>query len=326
MRVLVAPDSFKGTFSAHEVAGRVGAGLESVGIEADRCPIADGGEGTLDVLVHGAGGEIVTESATGPLGEQIESRFAVLARGDTSVVEAAAAAGLGLVEPSEGTADRATTRGVGELIVAASRVSRRIMVAVGGTASTDGGLGALEAVREGGGLAGHELVVLCDVTTPFEDAARVFARQKGAGPELVERLERRLDRLADVLPLDPRGRPGTGAGGGLAGGLWAALGARLAPGADRVLEAVNFDSRLRAARAAVVGEGRLDAQTEAGKAVAVAARWARRAEVRVDAIVGRAEVPVAALGRLGLASVREASTAEEIEAAARELGRELLAG
>ena len=326
MRVLVAPDSFKGTFSAREVAGRVGAGLESVGIEADRCPIADGGEGTLDVLVHGAGGEIVTESVTGPLGEQIESRFAVLARGDTAVVEAAAAAGLGLVEPSEATADRATTRGVGELIVAASRVSRQILVAVGGTASTDGGLGALEAVREGGGLAGHELVVLCDVTTPFEDAARVFAAQKGAGPALVERLERRLDRLADVLPLDPRGRPGTGAGGGLAGGLWAALGARMAPGADRVLEAVDFDPRLRAAGAAVVGEGRLDAQTEAGKAVAVAARWARRAEVRVDAIVGRAEVPVAALGRLGLASVREASTAEEIEAAARELGHELLAG
>jgi glycerate kinase len=326
MRVLVAPDSFKGTFSAHAVAGYVAGALESVGIEADRCPIADGGEGTLDVLVHGAGGEILTESVTGPLGEHIESRFAVLASGDTSVVEAAAAAGLGLVEPSEGTADRATTRGVGELIVAASGMSRRIMVAVGGTASTDGGLGALEAIREGGGLAGHELVVLCDVTTPFEDAVRVFAPQKGADPGLVERLERRLDRLADVLPFDPRGRPGTGAGGGLAGGLWAALGARLAPGADRVLEAIDFDPRLRAAGAAVVGEGRLDAQTEAGKAVAVAARWARRAEVRVDAIVGRAEVPVAALGRLGLASVREASTAEEIEAAARELGRELLAG
>jgi glycerate 2-kinase len=326
MRMLVAPDSFKGTFAAREVAGHIAVGLESVGIEADRCPIADGGEGTLDVLVDGVGGEIVAESVTGPLGEPIESRFAVLARGDTAVVEAAAAAGLGLVDPSEETADRATTRGVGELIIAASPVSRRILIAVGGTASTDGGLGAVEAIRERGGIAGRDLVVLCDVTTPFEDAARVFAPQKGAGPELVGRLERRLDRLADVLPLDPRGRPGTGAGGGLAGGLWAALGARLAPGADRVLEAIDFDARLRTARAVVVGEGRLDAQTEAGKAVAVAARWARRAEVRVDAIVGRAELPIAALGRLGLASVREASTEAEIEAAGRELGRELEPG
>ncbi|MFL5871348.1 MAG: glycerate kinase [Solirubrobacterales bacterium] len=324
MRVLVAPDSFKGTFPAREVADRIAAGLESTGIEADRCPIADGGEGTLDVLVHGAGGEVFTANVSGPLGDPVEARYAVLASGDTAVVEAAEAVGLGLVEPSEETADRATSRGVGELIVAAARTSHRVLVAVGGTGSTDGGRGAVDAVREGGGIEGRELVVLCDVTTPFEDAARVFAAQKGAGSDLVGRLDRRLDRLADTLPLDPRGRPGTGAGGGLAGGLWAALDARLAPGADRVLEAIGFDPRLRGARAAVVGEGRLDSQTEAGKAVAVAARWARRAEVRVDAIVGRSEIPIAALGRLGLSSVREASSAEEIEAAARELGLELL--
>jgi glycerate 2-kinase len=316
--VLVAPDSFKGTLTAPEVAAAISGGLARAGIEADPCPVADGGEGTLDVLLAARGGTVRDVEVGGPLGAPVRARVGVLDDG-VAVVEAAEAIGLGLIPPQERDPVRATSRGIGELIVAAARGgASRILVAVGGTATTDGGHGAVDAVRDAGGVDAP-LTVLCDVRTRFVDAARVFAPQKGADEAAVAQLADRLDALADAYPRDPRAVAGSGAGGGLSGGLWAALGAELVPGARCVLQAVGFNTRLERARSVIVGEGRLDAQTEAGKAIAEICSEARIAGCRVDAIVGRNELDVAARQRLGLASVREASSPGELEAAALEL-------
>src|SRR5215210_344378 len=268
-QILVAPDSFKGTFRASQVAAAIGRGLERAGLEPpDLCPVADGGEGTAEVLVLALGGRTEGAEATDPLGRRITAGFALIEDGATAIVEVAAASGLGRVAEHERDAEAATSRGTGELVVAAVAAGAGVvLVAAGGSATTDGGAGAVDAIQEGGGLGGARLVVLCDVRTPFERAPSVFAPQKGADPAAVARLEQRLQALADGWPRDPRGRPMTGAAGGLAGGLWAACGAILAPGAPFVLEALNFDARLRAARAVIVGEGRLDEQTLQGKIV-----------------------------------------------------------
>ena len=162
----------------------------------------------------------------------------------------------------------ASTYGTGELIAAGAQAGAAvIIVAVGGSATSDGGAGALEAIEEAGGLGGARLVVLCDVRTPFEDAPKVFGPQKGADAEMVARLERRLDALAAGWPRDPRGVPMTGCAGGLSGGLWAVHGATLEPGAPWVLDALDFNDRMRASRAVVTGEGKLDEQTLQGKLV-----------------------------------------------------------
>src|SRR6059058_675558 len=196
--VLVAPDSFKGTFRATEVAGAIGRGLERAGLmPPDLCPVADGGEGTLDALLTQLGGEYLAAEASDPLGRPVRAGFALLEDGGTALVEMAAASGLGLVAEAERDAWAASTRGTGELIAAAAQAGARvILVAVGGSATTDGGAGAVEAIEAAGGLRGAKLVVLSDVRTPFEDAARVFGPQKGADPALVERLTARLHELA----------------------------------------------------------------------------------------------------------------------------------
>ena len=282
--VLVAPDSFKGTFSAPEVAGAIAAGLRSAEREAIEFPVADGGEGTMDVLVNALGGELRSVTAPDPLGRPVEARFALLPDGG-AVVETAQASGLGLVAEDERDAWAASTRGTGELIVAAVEAgAERVLVTVGGSATTDGGAGALEALEEAG--ISPELEVLCDVRTPFEKAPSVFGPQKGADPALVERLERRLDELAAKLRRDPRGEPMTGAAGGLSGGLWAAHGARLVAGAPYVLDAIGFDPLMRDAAFVVAGEGRLDSQTLAGKIVGEVATRCRQGGVTCHAIVG----------------------------------------
>src|SRR4051812_22059433 len=220
--VLVAPDSFKGTFRASEVAAAIGRGLERAGLmPPDLCPVADGGEGTLDALLPGLGGEVVGAEAHDPLGRELTGCFGLVEDGGTAVVETATASGLALVEESERDAWAASTYGTGELIAAAAQAGAAvIIVAVGGSATTDGGAGALEAIEEAGGLGGARLVVLCDVRTPFEHAPKVFAPQKGADEAMVARLERRLDELVGTLPRDPRGVPMTGGAGGPSGGLW----------------------------------------------------------------------------------------------------------
>lgn len=286
MRFLVSPDSFKGTFGAGEVAEAIAAGIEAGGAEADRCPVADGGEGTMEVLLAALGGERRTAAVRDPLRRPIDASFGLLGEGGTAIVEAAQASGLPLVAPAERDAERADTFGTGELIAAAVGAgARRVLLAVGGSATTDGGAGAIEALRGAGLLGRVEIEILCDVGVPYEDAAPVFAPQKGADPAAVERLTARLEALAAGLPRDPRGVPMTGCGGGLSGGLWA-HGARLRPGAAFVLDAVGFDERLARADAVVGGEGRFDSQSLAGKIVGEIAERCEAAGKPLHLVVG----------------------------------------
>ena len=223
------------------MADAIAKGVRAGGGEAEALPAADGGEGTMDCLLRVLGGETRDVAAHDPLGREIEASFAVLADG-RAVVEVAQASGLGLVAEGERDAEAASSAGTGELIVAAvSSGAERVLVAAGGSATTDGGAGAIEAIEASGGLGKAKLEVICDVSTPFERAAEAFAPQKGADPETVSRLTERLTARAGALPRDPRGKAMTGAAGGLAGGLWATYGARLVPGAAYVLGALRFD-------------------------------------------------------------------------------------
>jgi len=321
-RFLVAPDSFKGTISAPAVAATIAAGIREAGGEADVCPVADGGEGTAEALRAALGGEVRRATAHDPLGRPIESEFVLLAGGETAAIDTASASGLPLVAPAERDAEAASTYGTGELIAAAVAAgARRVILAAGGSATTDGGAGAIEALRERGGLGGAALEVLCDVTTPFERAAVVFAPQKGAGPAAVERLTERLARLATELPRDPRGMPMSGCAGGLSGGLWAAFDAGLRPGAAFVLDLLGFERRLREADAAVTGEGRIDSQSLEGKIVGEIAAICARVGRDLFVLVGRDELDHAALAGLPIRSVREAGTLAELRAAGAELAR-----
>jgi glycerate kinase len=317
-RVLAAPDSFKGTFSAPQVAAALARGLRAAGVEADELPVADGGEGTMEVLVGALGGEVRAARASDPLGRPVEASFALLPGGRTAVVETAQASGLWRVEEHERDAWAASTLGTGELIVAAVEAgAETVIVTVGGSATTDGGAGALEALDEAG--VEPAFVVLCDVRTPWELAPSVFAPQKGADPDTVARLEERLDELARSAPRDPRGEPMTGAAGGLSGGLWAHRGARLRAGAPYVLDTIGFDDHMRAAPFVVTGEGRLDEQTLQGKIVGEVATRCRQAGVSCHAVVGQNALEPFRIRMLDLASVTEAGALEEIEAAGREL-------
>ena len=191
--------------------GAIGRGLEQGGWQVELCPVADGGEGTLEVLLGALGGELVTVSASDPLGRQIEAAFGVAegpGSGRVAVVETAAASGLGLLAGDELDPLGASTAGTGELILAAALAGAAVIyVGVGGSATTDGGVGAIHAIEEGGGLGTARLVVLSDVRTPFEAAARVYGPQKGADGGDVGRLTRRLHALARGFDRDPRGNP-----------------------------------------------------------------------------------------------------------------------
>jgi glycerate kinase len=336
---LVAPDSFKGTFSAREVADAIAEGLRDAGREARELPVADGGEGTMEVLVAALGGEVRTLSVSDPLGSPVEAAFALLPDG-SAVVEMAQASGLSLVAEPDRDAWAASTRGTGELIAAAAEAGASpIVVTVGGSATTDGGAGALEALKDaglapaaspGGPAASRrrrsstspeslELHVVCDVRVPFEDAPRVFGPQKGADAAMVGRLERRLDELAATFPRDPRGEPMTGCAGGLSGGLWAAYGATLMPGAPYVLDAIGFDAMMRGSAFVVTGEGSLDEQTLQGKIVGEVATRCRQGGVACHAIVGRDRLEPFEERIIDLASVTEASTLDELRRAGHAL-------
>jgi glycerate kinase len=322
--VLVAPDSFKGTLRATEVAAAIGRGLESEGVPVDLCPVADGGEGTMEVLVTALGGETRGAEVSDPLGRPARAGFALIEEGGTAIVEMAAASGLGRVAEDERDAEAASTAGTGELILAAIEEGAQVVVVgAGGSATTDGGEGAIAAIEDGGGLRGARLVVLCDVRTPFERAAVEFAPQKGADAEAVNRLDARLREIARRLPRDPTGVPMTGAAGGLSGGLWAAFGAHLEPGAPFILDALGFDARMRAARAVVVGEGKMDASTLRGKAAAEIAVRARQAGVTAHAITGRNELGSFDVRILALERILEAGTPEALEQAGVQLAHRL---
>lgn len=312
--MLVAPDSFKGTMSALTVAEALTAGLTGAGADVVSCPLADGGEGTTAALHAAWGGELVRYSVAGPLGDLVEAELLLV--GGRAALDTASASGLHLVPADRRDPLRASTFGTGQLIAAAVAAgAREVLVGVGGSASTDGGAGALAALDEAGGVGGAALTVLCDVRTPFELAAEVFGPQKGATPAQVAALTSRLHTLAGRLPRDPRGIRRTGAAGGLSGALWAVYGADLVSGADAVLDAVGFDERLSGVDLVVTGEGRLDAQTAQGKLVAVVAQRAARRGVPVVAVVGRRDLDDAGVRALGLREVVEAGDPQALEAA-----------
>jgi glycerate kinase len=316
---LIAPDKFRGTHSAHEVGLAIARGLGTADA-LDICPVADGGEGTMEILLAALGGVLIDRAAHDPLGRSISAALGVLDDRALAIVEVARASGLGLLSPSEIDAEAASTAGTGELIAAAlTEGVRTVVVAAGGSATTDGGAGAIQAIERAGGLRGAKLIVLTDVRTPFERAAEVFGPQKGADPNAVKRLTARLQRQADTLPRDPRGVPMSGAAGGLSGGLWARYDATIVPGARWVLDAIGFDERLGRARAVITGEGRIDSTTLEGKAVFEIAVRCARAGVPVHAVVGSSALTAAESARLTLASIREASSIPDLEAAGRAL-------
>jgi glycerate kinase len=269
----------------------------------------------------------VAADAHDPLGRELRGSFALVEDGGTAIVETATASGLSLVAEDERDAWAASTYGTGELIAAAAAAGAAVIVVpVGGSATTDGGAGALEAIEEAGGLGGARLVVLCDVHTVFEHAPRVFGPQKGADEAMVRRLEQRLDTLASGWPRDPRGVPMTGCAGGLSGGLWAVHGATLEPGAPWVLDALDFDDRMRAARAVITGEGKLDEQTLQGKLVGEIGTRTRQAGVPLHAIVGTDALDAFGKRMIDLMRVIEATNLEALEAAGETLGEELAKG
>ena len=255
--------------------------------------MADGGEGILEAM----GGSVRRTRVRGPLGEAVEAEWRQ--QGKTAIVEMAQAAGLALVGGAEWNDPmRASTAGVGDLISAVVAAgARRVVVGVGGSATTDGGLACLTALEPHARLRGVELVVACDVTTTFVDAAEEFAPQKGATPAQVALLRRRLERLAQVYEeqygVDVRSMPGSGAAGGLAGGL-AALGATLVPGFDVVAEAVGLADRLEDADLVVTGEGFLDEHSLDGKVVGGVAALAAEAGVPLLVVVGQVYEDMAA--------------------------------
>ncbi|MGH9229241.1 MAG: glycerate kinase [Acidimicrobiales bacterium] len=285
MRVIAAPDKLRGTATARDVAGALGRAAAVAGWACDEVPLADGGEGMLEVL----GGPNRTASVTGPLGDPASAEWRL--DGRTAVIEMAQASGLGLVGGPDGNDPvAASTVGTGELIgTAVDSGARRVLVGLGGSATTDGGLGALRALYPLHRLGGLELVALCDVRTHFVDAAEVFAPQKGASPAQVELLRRRLDRLADVYRsdygVDVRDLDGAGAAGGLAGGL-AVAGASLVPGFEVVADELGLHDLVEGADLVITAEGFLDQQSFEGKVVGGVVGLAAPLGVPCVAIVG----------------------------------------
>jgi glycerate kinase len=285
VRVLAASDKFKGTLTAAQACAAIGHACWELGIDCTEMPMADGGEGTLQIL----GGANRRTTVTGPLGDPVEAEWR-LSNG-VAVIEMARASGLALVGGAEGNDPvAASTQGTGELIDAALDFgARKIIVCLGGSATTDGGYGALRAIGTPARLKAVEFLVACDVDTLFVDAAEVFAPQKGATPAQVRLLRGRLERLAQLYQsehgIDVSSIPGSGAAGGLAGAL-AALGATLMPGFDIVAEETGFDEAVRTHDLVITGEGMLDATSFDGKVVGSVRDYAAEAGVPVVAVVG----------------------------------------
>jgi len=305
VRVVAAPDKFRGTATAADVAAAIGRAARSASWRCDEVPLADGGDGLLDVL----GGVNRTTVVTGPLGDPVEAGW----RHDRgrAVIEMARASGLALIGgPEANDPIAADTYGTGELIQGAVEAgATRVIVGLGGSATTDGGLGALRALHPHQRLRAIELLVACDVRTPFLDAAEVFGPQKGATRAQVRLLSNRLARLADVYRedhgVDVTTLPGAGAAGGLAGGL-AAIGGQLLDGFALVAEELELDQALEDADLVVTGEGFLDEASFDGKVVGGVAEMAADLGVPVVAIVGEevdSDEVRGAVARSGIAEV-----------------------
>ncbi len=334
-RILIAPDKFKGSLTATQVAAAVARGICDCAPDVEvRClPVADGGDGTLEAAVA-AGFERVPERATGPTGQPVGTAYAI--KGDTAVVEMADVSGLSRLPGGTPAPLRATSRGTGELVAAAlDRGARRIVLGIGGSACTDGGAGMLQALgaslrdsaghelAPGGGalreiaaldltglhprLGEAEIVVACDVDNPLTGplgAAAVYGPQKGATGDDVATLDANLTRLADHVArhtgADHRDQPGAGAAGGVGFAAIAVLGATLRPGIDLMLQLLEFEKQVHGTDLVVVGEGSLDTQTLHGKAPVGVARLARAAGARVVAVCGRCELSEEQLREAGV--------------------------
>jgi glycerate kinase len=285
VRVIAATDKFRGTASAAEVAASVARAVAGMGGQCDQAPVADGAEGTLAAL----GGPTRSSLVMGPLGDPVDAPWRL--RGGTAVIEMALASGLALAGGADGNDPiAATSHGTGELIAnALDAGARRIIVGMGGSATTDGGLGAVRAIWGVSRLRGVELIAACDVRTTFVDAARVFAPQKGATPAQVALLTRRLSRLVDVyredFGVDVAPLIGGGAAGGLGGGL-AAAGAELVSGFDLVADELGLAERIDAADVVITGEGFLDEESFDGKVVGGVVSLAGQLDRPVLAVVG----------------------------------------
>lgn len=360
MKCVLAMDSFKGSLTAVEACAALGEGLRQAlgeGVEVVHCPMADGGEGTGEALRAVMGGEWKPCRVAGPMpGQTVEAGWIEFMEGRAALVEMASASGLILVPPGERDPLRSTTRGTGELIrEAAAGGVERIWLAVGGSATVDGGAGAAQALgwelkdaqgadlpaggaalRRLGSVSGPTgarlppIEVLCDVTNTLlgpEGAARVFGPQKGADPGAVTALEAGLNRLAEVvrrdLSFDMAGLVGGGAAGGLAAGAAAFLGASLVSGIDRVMDAIGLADRLSGADWVITGEGCFDSQSLHGKVVSGVARAASAAGIPVAVVAGRIRLrppeyrEVGIRAAIGLADEGEPDAQVMAEAVAR---------
>lgn len=317
-------DKFKGTISATDAAAAIGRACVALGHECVELPLADGGEGLLEVF----GGPNRYTLVTGPLGDPVHAGWRI--DKGRAIIEMAQASGLSLIGGAEHNDPiAATTTGVGELIEAALAAgATRIIVGLGGSATTDGGFGAVRALSGPGRLRSVDLLIACDVTTKFVDAAAMFAPQKGASLAQVKLLAGRLERMAQMYEaeyrVDLREISGSGAAGGLAGGL-AALGGQIISGFELVAEELGLESRLGNADLVITGEGFLDAHSMEGKVVGGVIGLAESSRTRVAAIVGEAEedhglkIPIISLAeRFGLEAAM-LRTSELIETCAREL-------
>ena len=341
MKVVLAPNAFKGSMSAAAVARAMARGvLDAVpGAEVVQVPVADGGDGLVNVALEALGGKEVRLSVADPLGRPRESVFCFLPEKRLAAVEMALASGLVLLEEKERNPLYTTTLGTGELIRAALDLGvRHLYVGLGGSATNDGGLGVARALgarffdRQGrelepvGGslarlaridlsgldprLADCRILAACDVDNPLygpRGAARIYGPQKGADPAQVEELDHGLrilaERIQDDLGLDVADLPGAGAAGGLGAGMVAFLGARLCPGIDLVMDLVGLKEKMQGADLVLTGEGRLDGQTTAGKAPVGVARLARAADIPCFALCGAVEGQSSALHELGLDAI-----------------------
>jgi len=323
-KVAIAPDSFKGSMTAMEAATCIETGLKRslTGISCRKIPMADGGEGTVQAIVDATGGKFVKRTVTDPLGRKIKATFGLSGDGRTAVMEMAEASGLALLKPRERNPLKTSTYGTGEMIKHALKLGvRKILIGIGGSATNDGGIGMASAlgirfldargktVKANGSrldkiasidisgidprLKGVEIEVACDVDNPLtgrNGAAQVYGPQKGATPEMVKQLDTGLRSLAAVikkdLGLSILKEPGSGAAGGLGGGLMAFLNGRLRPGVDIVIDSVKLSKRIKGCDLVITGEGRMDHQTAFGKTPAGVARTAKEQKLPVIAICG----------------------------------------
>lgn len=324
MRIIVAPDSFKGSVSAVGTANAMEKGIKEVFPDAEviKVPIADGGEGTVEALVSATNGQMMCQKVTGPLGETIEACWGILGDGETAVIEMAAASGLPLVPKDKKDPRITTTYGTGQLIKAAlDKGLRKIIIGIGGSATNDGGCGMAQALGAsfldkegqelpyGGGalaqldhvnlsnmdarLADTIIMVACDVDNPLcgaKGATAVYGPQKGATPEMVIELDAALKNFAGkvqkVTGKDVAECPGAGAAGGLGAGLLFFTNAKLRPGVEIVLETTGFESLVERAQLVITGEGRTDFQTAFGKAPVGVAKLAKKYNVPTICIAG----------------------------------------